>query len=39
LVDLPDDARVRDLVVRPRDLGSYDQLLRSDEEVRDAGAN
>jgi hypothetical protein len=25
--------------VRPRDLGCYDQLLRSDEEVRDAGAN
>jgi predicted Rdx family selenoprotein len=39
LVDLPDDARVRDLVVRPRDLGSYDQLLRSDEEVQDADAN
>jgi predicted Rdx family selenoprotein len=39
LVDLPDDARVRDLVVRPRDLGSYDHLLRSDEEVQDADAN
>lgn len=39
LVDLPDDARVRDLVVQPRDLGSYDQLLRSDEEVQNADAN
>ncbi len=37
-VDLPDDARVRDLVVRPRDLGSYDQLLRGSEEVGDGDA-
>ena len=38
-VDLPDDARVRGVVVRPRDLGSYDQLLRGNEEVADGNAN
>ena len=38
-VDLPDDARIRGLVVPPRDLGSYDQLLRAYEEVADGSAN
>lgn len=38
-VDLPDDARVRGLVVPLRDLGSYDQLLRGNEEVADGSAN
>jgi len=31
-LDLPDDARVRDLVVRPHDLESYDQLQTIAEE-------
>ena len=30
-VDLPDDARVRDLVVPPRDLRSYDELLHGQQ--------
>jgi transposase len=31
-IDLPNDERVRDLVVRPHDLKSYDQLKSIDEE-------
>jgi hypothetical protein len=31
-IDLPDDTRVRDLVVRPHDLKSYDQLQMMTEE-------
>jgi transposase/predicted Rdx family selenoprotein len=38
-VDLPDDARVRNLVVPVRDLGSYDQLLDRDQEVDDVATN
>lgn len=30
-LDLPDDKRVRDLVVRPHDLGSYDQLKSTEQ--------
>jgi transposase/predicted Rdx family selenoprotein len=37
-VDLPDDTRVRDLVVPQRDLGSYDQLLDR-QEVDDVGTS
>ena len=38
-VDLPDDERVRGLVVPPRDLHSYDALLDGEKEVRDEGAS
>lgn len=31
-LDLPDDKRVRDLVVRPHDLGSYDQLKSTEQK-------
>lgn len=38
-VDLPDDPRVRNLVVPPRDLGSYDQLLDRGLEAGDDGSS
>jgi predicted Rdx family selenoprotein len=38
-VDLPDDVRVRDLVVPARDLGSYDQLLDRGQEVDDVATS
>lgn len=38
-VDLPDDARVRDLVVPARDLGSYDQLIGRGQEVDDVATS
>jgi hypothetical protein len=31
-LDLPDDARIRDVVVRPHDLNGYDQLQSTDGE-------
>ena len=34
-IDLPDDARVRDLVVRPHDLTHYDQIQSLTEEKDD----
>lgn len=34
-LDLPDDKRVRDLVVRPHDLGSYDQLKSTEQKNHD----
>lgn len=34
-LDLPDDKRVRDLVVRPHDLGSYDQLKSTEQKKHD----
>lgn len=34
-IDLPDDARVRDLVVRPHDLTHYDQIQSLIEEKDD----
>jgi len=36
-VVLPDDPRVRDLVVAPHPLGSYDALARTDDEEDDDG--
>ena len=38
-VDLPDDARVRDLVVPAQDLGSYDQLIDRGQEVDDVATS
>ena len=38
-VDLPDDERVRGLVVEPRDLRSYDELIDGKQEVRDEAAS
>jgi transposase len=37
-VDLPDDDRVRNAVVRPRDLRSYDQLADAGREAADGDA-
>jgi len=36
-VALPDDPRVRNLSVRPHDLGSYDKLI--EEAIRETGAS
>lgn len=38
-VDLPDDERVRNAVVKPRDLKSYDQLADAGKEVADDAAS
>lgn len=38
-VDLPNDARVRDLVVPPRDLRGYDELLDGKKEAADDAAS
>ena len=38
-VDLPDDERVRDVAIPPRDLRSYDELLERDEEAGDEHAS
>lgn len=38
-VDLPDDERVSGIVIPPRDLRSYDDLLDGSEEVGDDAAS